>query len=281
MIPLLTLVLLFSFSSSGNERDERTMHAQQLLRATLAARDSLSLDNYIKQLEEVTRLDKKNAQAFHELGRACMRLETVWGRARALVALQRAVQLEPSNTAFHYALAELHIKRTFEGAAKDEFKRIMQLDPSDARPYYHLALFKEEDMLHYREMVSLHENATIFFSDFAEEDFREAEELYRTALALDPFLLAASYRLAGLYFEAQRFNEMAEVLQAALNYRVQGAKGNFAPSLLYQPAFLDLNLLLGLAHTRLNQTEEAQRAFETAFAEMPHEDRQLFFSYEI
>ena len=42
MIPLLTLALLFSFSSGGNERDERVLQAQQLLRATLAARDSLS-----------------------------------------------------------------------------------------------------------------------------------------------------------------------------------------------------------------------------------------------
>ncbi len=278
MVSLLTFTLLLSLSSRGNERDERVLQAQQLLRATLAARDSLSLDLYIKQLEQVTRLDKKNAEAFLELGLGYTRLETVWGRERALLAMEHAIKLEPRNTAFHYALAELHIKRTFEGAAKSEFKRIMQLDPSDARPYYHLALFKEEDMLHYREMVSLHENATIFFSDFAEEDFREAEELYRTAIALDSQLLAASYRLAGLYFEAQRFQEMAEVLLAALEQRARSAKSNAAPSLLPQPTFLDLNLLLGLAHTRLHQTEEAQHVFETAFAEMPNADRQLFFS---
>ena len=278
MIPLLTLALLFSFSSGGNERDERVLQAQQLLRATLAARDSLSAENYIKRLEQVTKLDKKNAEAFLELGRAYTRLETVWGREHALVAMERALQLEPRNTEFHYALAELHLKRTFHGAAKDEFKRMMQLDPADARPYYHLALFKEEDMLHYREMVSLHENATIFFSDFAEEDYRKAEELYRTALALDPLMHAASYRLAGLYFEARRYQEMAEVLQAALVFSSDAASQPRASSLLQQPTYLDLNLLLGLAHTRLQQTEAAQRAFEKAFAEMSPADRQLFFS---
>lgn len=278
MLPLFTLTLFLSLFSGGNERAARVLHAQQLLRTTLAARDSLSLENYIKQLEQVTRLDKKNAEAFLELGLAYTRLETVWGRERALLALERAIQLEPRNTEFHYALAELHLKRTFHGAAKDEFKRIMQLDASDARPYYHLALFKEEDMLHYREMVSLHESATIFFSNFAEEDYRKAEELYRTALALDPLMHAASYRLAGLYFEARRYEEMAEVLQAALVFRAEVAADQRAPSLLQQTSFLDLNLLLGLAHTRLHQTEAAQRAFETAFAEMSNEDRQLFFS---
>lgn len=278
MIPLLTLALLFSLSSHDNERDGRALQAQQLFRATMAARDSLSLENYIKQLEQVTQLDKKNAQAFLELGLAYTRLENVSGRERALLALERAVQLEPKNTNMHYALAELHIKRTFEGAAKDEFKRIIKLDPADARPYYHLAFFKEEDMLHYREMVSLHENATIFFSDFAEEDYRDAEELYRTALALDPLMHAASYRLAGLYFEARRFEEMAEVLQAALIQRLPATNHDAAFSLLKQPSYFDLNLLLGLAHTRLQQTDQAQRAFEAAFAEMSSEDRQFFFS---
>ncbi len=275
MIPLLTFALLLALPSHGNER---TLQAQELLRATLAARDSLSLEEYIKKLEQVTRLDKKNAAALLELGLAYTRLETVWGRERALLALERALRLEPKNTNFHYALAELHIKRTFVGEAKNEFKRIMQLDPADARPYYHLALFKEEDMLHYREMVSLHESATIFFSDFAEEDYREAEELYRTAIALDPHLLAASYRLAGMYFEARRFEEVAEVLQAALIQRTVTKGPEAASSLLHQPSYFDLNLLLGLALTRLQQTEEAQRAFDTAFAEMPHEDRRLFFS---
>ncbi|MEK7729309.1 MAG: hypothetical protein AAB354_12925, partial [candidate division KSB1 bacterium] len=83
MIPLLTLALLFSLSSGGNER---ALQAQQLFRAALAARDSLGLDDYIKQLEQVTRLDKKNAEAFLQLGLAYTRIETVWGRERAMLA---------------------------------------------------------------------------------------------------------------------------------------------------------------------------------------------------
>ncbi|NUO82169.1 GWxTD domain-containing protein, partial [candidate division KSB1 bacterium] len=279
MIPLLTIPLFFVFSFGKGDSLDRELQAQQLLRATLSARDSLALPEFIKQLEQVTHLDKKNADAFHELGLAYTRLETVWGRERALPALERALRLQPRNVAFHYSLAELHRKSSFGGAAAGEFKKIMRLDPSDPRPYYHLALFQEEDMLHYREMVSLHENATIFFTEFAEEDFREAEELYRTAIALDPTLFAASYRLAGLYYEAQRFQEMAEVLQAAINLyssRPTAAAQNAYP--LLQTTLFDLQLLLGLAHTRLQQPEAAQHAFTNAFAEMPKEDRQLFFS---
>ncbi len=278
MIPLLTIAFLLSLLLEKGERFECELQAQQLLRATLAARDSLTLDLYIKQLEQVTRWDKKNAEAFHELGLAFARLGTVWGRERALVSLERAIQLQPRNTAFHYSLAELHLKRSFDGAAKSEFKKIMQLDPSDARPYYHLALLKEADVLRYREMVSLHENATIFFSGFAEEDFRKAEELYRTAIALDPKLFVASYRLAGLYYEAERFEEMAEALRAAINQKTETTNNNAVSSLLYQPTFLDLHLLLGLAQTRLHQPEAAQQAFANAFAEMPDEDRKMFFS---
>ncbi len=277
MIPLLTILLIFAFGK-GDSLD-RELQAQQLLRATLSARDSLALPEFIKQLEKVTHLDKKNADAFHELGLAYTRLETVSGRERALPALERAIRLQPRNVAFHYSLAELHRKSSFGSAAASEYKKIMQLDPSDARPYYHLALFKEADMLHYREMVSLHENATIFFTEFAAEDFREAEELYRTALALDPTLFAASYRLAGLYYEAQRFQEMVEVLQAAINLYSPppiAAAQNAYP--LLQTTLFDLHLLLGLAHSRLQQPEAAQQAFASAFAEMSKEDRQLFFS---
>lgn len=277
MFALIIFAWLLVSPSDNGAAPDRELQAQQLLRATLAARDSLPLNDYIKQLEQVTRRDKKNANAFHELGVAYTRLETVWGRERALRAMERAIQLRPRDTTLHYSLAELHIKRGFDGAAVSAFKKIMQLDPSDGRPYYHLALFKEEDMLRFREMVSLHENTTIFFSDFAEEDYREAEEMYRTAIALDPKLFAASYRLAGLYYEARRFEEMADVLTAAIA-RHASPPARSPSTLLHHPSLFDLNLLLGLAQTRLHQTEKAQQAFERAFAAMPEEDRQLFFS---
>lgn len=252
--------------------------AQQLLRETLAARDSLPFKNYIQQLQQVTRWDRRNAEGFHQLGLAWAKKGTLEARRHALAALQRAVALEPRNLTFRYSLAQLHLKRDFSGMARDEFKKMMKLDPSDARAYYHLALFAEEDMLRNRDKVSFHENAAISFYSFAVDDYLQAERLLRTAIALDPLLLGAYYRLAGLYFEAGRYQEMSELLQDAITINADRGVSSEANELLPQPGLLDVYLLQGLACTRLHQTECAQQAYERAFAQMSAAERELFYS---
>src|SRR5512145_2881111 len=77
--------------------DNRQM-AQQLFQEALSVRQALLLEDYIDRLHEVTKLDGKFAEAFHELGRAYIEQGTIDGRNRALSALGRAIRLAPQNT---------------------------------------------------------------------------------------------------------------------------------------------------------------------------------------
>jgi GWxTD domain-containing protein len=267
MITLLTIAfVVFEVWSAVQPRadaDDKQM-AQHKFQELVSLRQALPLEDYIDRLQEVTRLDGKFAEAFHELGRAYIEQGTIDGRNRALSALRRAIQLAPQNTEYRYTMATLHLKRGFSGEAKSELRKIMKIDPADARPYYHLARFKEEDMLHYREMVSLHEDAVIYFYPFAEKDFAEAERLLRSAIGLDPKMAEAYHHLAGLYFEAQRYDKMEALLEKAVK----------------QVITPDIFLFLGLAREQLGQPDSAMQAYQRALQMMPPKDRAFFYSLQ-
>jgi GWxTD domain-containing protein len=277
MIAWLTIACL-AIAPGSSDSASKAQRAEQLLRETIAAGDSLPLDGYIRNLKKVTRWDRHNAEGFYRLGLAWAKKGTLEGRMHACLALERAIELEPRNTTFRYALAQLHLQRNFDGSARQEFKKIMKLDPADARPYYHLALFEEEGMLRNRDKVSFHENASISFFSFAVDSYVEAERMLRTAVALDPLLLGAYYHLAGLYFEAERFQEMADLLQDAVTINADHGAAPDENVFLPQPGLADIYLLQGFACTRLTQMEKAQQAYDRAFVHMSPDERDLFYS---
>lgn len=267
---LITILLVLLPLADGKAQLTKRERAQQLLQQTLAERPGLALPELVSRLEKVTRLDSKFAEAYYQLGLARQQENTIRSRSAAVEAFLRAIALQPRNQEYRYQLALLQIERGFDGEARSQFKQMMKTDPADPRPYYHLALYEEKDMLHYREMVSLHENATISFQEFAQKDFEEAKRLLETALALDPGMLPARQRLAALFFEVEQYDEMAAVLQAGLGVGNCTAGAN--------PALADLHLWLGLAHTRRHDPEAAAAAYAAAFALLPPEHRAFFSS---
>ncbi|MDZ7275381.1 MAG: GWxTD domain-containing protein [candidate division KSB1 bacterium] len=270
MILLITLLLLLLPLTGGEAQPGKRERARQLLQKTLADRPGLALSDLISRLEKVTRLDGGYAEAHYQLGLARQQENTIRSRRAAAAAFQRAIALQPRNPEYRYRLALLQHERGFDGEAKRQFQQMMKIAPADPRPYYHLALYRERDMLHYREMVSLHENATLSFHEFAQQDFEEARRLLETALALDPNMQPARQRLAALLFEVGRYDEMAAVLQAGLGHDNRAAGSDSARAELY--------LWLGLAHTRRQDTQAAAAAFATALALLPPEQRAFFSS---
>jgi len=265
---ILLMIALATANAAGfaqpEGRAEKRQAARQLFQETQAFLAALSLDEYISRLERVTALDSRFAEAFHELGRAYMQQETIAGRARALAALERAIQLAPQHPEYRYTLAQLHWQRGAHATAKNEFRRLMKIAPLDARPYYQLARFYEADLLHYRDMISPHEAATIYFYPFAEKDFAEAERLWRSAVGLDPNMHEAYHRLAGLYFDVRLFDKMAALLEKATN-KIESA---------------DLFLFLGLARQQNGHSDAAMQAYQRALALMPPPDRAFFYSLQ-
>ena len=267
MLILVSIILVAANTwgfAQREDRAEKRLAAQRLFQETQTLHPALTLDEYIGRLERVTALDRRFAEAFHELGRAYIRQATILGRERALAALERAVQLAPQNTEYRYTLAQLHLQRGAHVTAKSEFRRIIKIDPLDARPYYQLALFYEEDLLHYRDMISPHADATIYFYPFAEKDFAAAERLLRSAIGLDPKMSAAYHRLAGLYFDARLFDKMTALLEKAAA-KVESA---------------ELFLFLGLARQHNGDPDAALQAYQQALALMSPADRALFYSLQ-
>jgi len=265
---LLTIALVAANASGmapSGRGSEKKLAAQQLFQHTLATHASLTLAEYILNLERVITLDGKFAEAFHELGRAYIQQETIASRERAVQALERAIQLAPRQTEYRYTLAKLQLQRGAHSTAKSEFRRIMKIAPLDARPYYQLALFYEEDMLHYRDMISPHENATIYFYPFAEKDFVEAERLLRSAIGLDPKMHEAYHHLAGLYFDAKLFDKMQALLEKAMT----------------KLESVDLYLFLGLARRQQpGQADAAMQAYQQALQLMSPADCAFFYSLQ-
>jgi tetratricopeptide (TPR) repeat protein len=178
--------------------------------------------------------------------------------------LERAIRLAPRNADYRYSLAQFYLQCGMTRGAKSEFRAMLKIDPSDARPYYQLARFKEEDYFLYRDMVSPHENTTLYYYPFAEKDFAETERLLRTAIVLDPKMSEAYFRLAALYYEIPRYEEMADWLERGI---------------AHQPS-TDLFLFLGLARQQLGKTDEAMVAYEQALRLMSPADRALFYSLQ-
>lgn len=275
MVLLITILLFWHPPEAGDAQIAKRVRAQQLLQQTLNERPALSLSEYLRRLEKVISFDRKFAEAYYRLGLARQEEDTFRSRMLGAEALRRAIELAPANLEYRYALARLQSARGFDGEAKQQYKQIMKLAPAEARPYYELALFEEKDMLHYREMVSLHEEAVISFHEFAQKDFEETERLLRTAVTLDPAMVEAQQRLAALYFEAARFEDMLSVLQNALAHQ---NKAQAATPENASPVFVDLYLWLGLAHSRLHDSEAAQKDYAQALAAMSPEQRAFFNS---
>jgi GWxTD domain-containing protein len=269
MFHLLTITITAATvlgAAPSQSEAERKLAAQQLFAQTQAKRDSLPLETYIERLARVTELDGKFAEAFQALGRAYIERETIDGRNLAQAALERAVQLAPRNLDYRYTLAQLYLRRGATGAAAGEFRAMIKINPTDARPYYQLALFKEEDMLRDRDRVNVYKDADVIisFHEFAEKDLAEAKKLLRLAVARDPKMAEARCRLAALYYEEQQYEEMAEVLEKGIAHRPTS----------------DLFLFLGLARQQLGRIGGAMAAYEQALQMMPAADRELFYSLQ-
>lgn len=245
----------------GEGKVDKKAAAEQLLRETVALTDSLSWADRLSRLQRIVYMNRRLAAAHYELARVRMEKDTIENRLRAAEAIERAVQLEPGNSEYHYTCGMLHLRRGMDHSASREFRKTIKLNPGDPRPYHQLGLLAEERMLYYRDMFNVEEGGILDLRSYADEDYLEAESYFENALAMDPKFAESYYRLALLYYESGRLEQMAMLLQQAIRHGI-GNKDHY--------------LFLGLAYHELGDDEAARRAYETALALMPVSDRELF-----
>jgi GWxTD domain-containing protein len=230
------------------------------------------LDSAITVLQRATLADRRYAEAWNALALAYMDLGTLQGRIKATRALERALRLDWHNPEYNYNMGVLHLKKGMPSAAARFFKKILKRNPGHARATYQLGRIAEEQMLRYKDMISPQEEGVIFYlTEYAEKDRLKAENYYRRAIALDPNLSDAYYRLALIQYEVRNLDDMIELLQRALRA---------APDTAFQRR-KDYYLFLGLAYHRSGRANEALAAFEQARSLMGREELALFDSVEV
>jgi GWxTD domain-containing protein len=249
----------------GEGKVDKKLAADQLLRETIELAGSLPWDERIRRLERVTHMNRKYAAAFYEL--ACVRMEknTIENRRRAAEAIERAVSLSPANAHYRYTCGVLCLRRGMAGTAEREFRKAAKLNPGDPQAHHQLGLLAEERMLHYRDMFNFTSGGILDLRDFADDDYLEAQKRFQAALDADPKFAESYYRLALLYFESGRLEEMNHLLQKAIRQGI-GNKDHY--------------LFLGLSLHEMGDDEAARRAYDMALEMMPPGDRELFESLQ-
>jgi len=207
------------------------------------------------------------AQAYYELARLLLQRNTVNDRVQAAELLAQAVQYAPDSVTYRLALARLDMRRRLPVSAKNQFKKILELDSTNAEAHFSLGYLYEQDFLHFQNMVTADSGEPqIRFTEFADREYRKSVRHYRKAIALDPTYLRPVFRLAFLYYEKSNWAAMIRILRRCLR-AVPNSK--------------EAHLYLALAYHRAKQYRQAWRQFQMALRLMKPEERRFYCSHEL
>ena len=175
----------------------------------------------------------------------------------AVQVLEEGVKIAPRRADLHAALGESYFTIGKVDKATEEFKALIQLDPS-ARSYAfmglcyrHLGRF-EEARKYLKEGLKLDpKNApclyNLGFIENRQGNYAEAEKWLKQALELDPDYYEALFELGSVKMEEKKYEEAVPLLRRSI-------KLNPRPSQAYYK--------LATAERSLHQTEAAQRDFK-------------------
>lgn len=222
-------------------------------------------DQAIKQLKTALKFNRKLAKAYHQLALIYMAEGTVHGRFKATIEMANARKLEPKNVEFLFNDAILNLKKGFTYNAERQFKRIIELEPSNDQAYFQLAQLKEDDMLHYQDMISVEpgSDGIIFMQSFAEELKEKAADSYKEVIAINPSFADAYYRLALLFYEFNNYPEMIQLLESAVKIIPQDK---------------NCHLFLGFAYQKAGNFQRAASEYQIAKRLMSPEELEIIES---
>jgi GWxTD domain-containing protein len=225
-------------------------------------------DLAIVKLKTALKLNRKLAKAYHQLALIYMDEGTVHGRFKATIELEKALKLEPNNIEFLFNNAMLNLKKGFTGIAEGQFKKIVALDPQNYLAYYRLALLKEEEMLHYQDMISIEpgSDGIIFMDSFAKKLHQQAADYYKQAISVNPKFSDAYYRLALIYYEFDNYDEMIQLLESAVKII---------------PVDKNCHLFLGFAYQNVGKFNQAATEYQLAKELMSSSEKELLESINI
>src|SRR5437588_10003513 len=172
----------------------------------------------------------------------------------AIPLLESGLKIAPQRVDVHAALGESYFMSGKAEKAIEEFKALIQLDPS-ARSYAfmglayrHLGRF-DEGRKYFQEGLKLspHDASCLFNLGYIEErqgNHAKAEDLFQQALRSNPDFSDALLELANLRIEAKRLEEAAQLLRRYVKVTRDAASGYYK---------------LAMVERSLHQMDAAQR----------------------
>ncbi len=267
-IILLFIFILFSSNNSSiasdiDKKTEAEKYYQQALKSYEQGKSGLATE----QLKKALKFNKKLAKAYNQLALIYMDEGSVYGRFKATIELENALKLEPKNLEFRFNEAILNLKKGFVGVAETNFEKIIKLDPQNYLAYYHIAKIKEQEMLHYQDMISVDESSDVIISlrPFAENINEKAIDYYKKAIAINPEFPDAYYHLAMIYYEFDNFNEMIQLLESAVKII---------------PDNKNCHLFLGFAFQTTKHYSQAATEYQAAKKLMSPREREMLESVD-
>jgi tetratricopeptide (TPR) repeat protein len=172
----------------------------------------------------------------------------------AIPLLESGLKIAPQRSDLHAALGESYFMSGKVERAIDEFKTLIELDPSAASyafmglSYRHLGRFDEARKYFEAGLKNDPHNASCLFNmGYIEErqgNHARAEELLQQTLHSKPDLAEALLELANLRIEKKQFEEAAQLLRKYVTLSKDPASGYYK---------------LAMVERSLHQTEAAQR----------------------
>ncbi len=225
---------------------------------------------------------------------------------RAVALIQRAIEVQPENPAFHANLAQAYLALQHVADAHAAFRRAAALAPRD--PQFAVGAANclamrgsvaeaERELRAVAQRYPGYALAWFNLGNTVQEQGRqlEAADLYRRAIELDPALADAHNNLGRALHQLQRFEEAEQAYRRCLALQPDVATGycNLASVLIDRGRFAEaasvcqqalqrssgsaeLNLLLGSAYTHQGSLTSALEAFRAAANAAPDNPRAVW-----
>jgi serine/threonine-protein kinase len=206
--------------------------------AYILNKDPSDLQTALGYAQQAIRLDPKLAEAHVVLGRIYR--DMAQQRDLAVIAFQRALELEPRNGDAIQAMAGSYEELGRDAEAEAAFKRGVALRRwgwggynALASFYYRKNRFADAEAQYRKALEVAPDNAAVYSNLGAtlrhEGKLAEAVKMYQRSIELEPVYQALN-NLAGLYYAQRNFRESARMYGKALelngkDFRVWGSRG--------------------------------------------------------
>ena len=252
------MICIFSF---GLSKGETTIDA--LFQAAVEQVGKVSRAESIKAFEDIVSKDRNYAPAYNELAKLHLLDYSVNGRQRARQMIQKAIEQDHKNPAYHLTRGKIMWSQGFWQEALNQYKKAVNHHPKNTEALDGIGMDLVYEYLSMRDEAKARDRD---FSGFAAKANKEAEQVLLKSIQLNPANQTPYYLLGMLYFESQHFADFQ-----ALMKNLQ----------MHYPTDKNVLLFSGLAAYQAGEFNSAHQFYAKALEQMSLGERELMESIDL